>query len=220
MIRVRAKCEGISPLLMNPMTEEALDGADDPSKRKTKAPDTPLAQICEELLYRENGHIGLPAVNLLSCIIGAGVFIKFEGNMRVSTKTTTLVPAFLTIEEFFLPFDDGTTWVVDKRRAKNRRGGALRVIRPRFDRWSFTFTLQIDDTQVNEQLVQRLVEFAGSRVGLCDFRPTCRGPFGCFRVTEWVVIERIEEEEFKWKGAPAETSIGTEAEGAEAAVEV
>jgi len=33
------------------------------------------------------------------------------------------------------------------------------------------------------------VDSAGKRVGLGDFRPARKGPFGKFRVDEWKVIE-------------------------------
>jgi hypothetical protein len=38
---------------------------------------------------------------------------------------------------------------------------------------------------VDETRVRRIIDDAGSRVGLLDFRPERKGPFGRFVVTSW-----------------------------------
>jgi hypothetical protein len=35
------------------------------------------------------------------------------------------------------------------------------------------------------KLVREIVDAAGKRIGLGDFRPSCKGPFGKFVVTQW-----------------------------------
>lgn len=38
-------------------------------------------------------------------------------------------------------------------------------------------------------LFREIVDAAGKRIGLGDFRPACKGPFGKFVVTSWVIQE-------------------------------
>lgn len=38
-------------------------------------------------------------------------------------------------------------------------------------------------------LVRSIVDDAGKKIGLGDFRPARKGPFGRFVVKEWVVLE-------------------------------
>lgn len=207
MLRIRVRCQGVSPLLMDRMTEEQIDSLER-GQQKPPRPDMTPKEICDEKIYRENGKIGFPQINLYSCCVGAGAFItlKVGGSrpVQLSTGKTTLLPAFLTIEEFFIPLDGPGKWVVDKRRGVNKEGRAVRVLRPRFDDWGFSFTMQLDDKMVNEKLARLLVDYAGSRVGLCAFRPAKKGPFGRFKVMEWEVIEKIEQAEAEISGAVME----------------
>lgn len=57
--------------------------------------------------------------------------------------------------------------------------------RPRIDNWSVRFEIEYDDTLITEAQIRRVVDDAGSRVGLLDFRPERKGPFGRFVVVEW-----------------------------------
>jgi hypothetical protein len=45
--------------------------------------------------------------------------------------------------------------------------------------------MDYDDVLLKESELRRVVDDAGSRVGLLEFRPEKKGPFGRFIVTEW-----------------------------------
>lgn len=189
MIQVRANFSGLSPILMNPATDEMLDelfgGA---GARKAKDTDkTPTQEAAKKVIRDENGVIGIPASYLFSCLVEAGRLVKLDGKRAISTKDTTLLPSFLTIEEFFFPFrDQNAEWKTDKRRGiipgKNI---TVCIVRPRFDKWAFSATFAIDDKACAEEKAKTLVERAGSSVGLGDFRPARRGPFGRFKIESW-----------------------------------
>ena len=46
--------------------------------------------------------------------------------------------------------------------------------------------LDLDTEVMSEGLLRDIVDKAGKAVGLGDFRPDCKGPFGKFEVTKWV----------------------------------
>jgi hypothetical protein len=48
-----------------------------------------------------------------------------------------------------------------------------------------TFEIEYDTVLLKEEELRQVVDDAGSRVGLLDFRPEKKGPFGRFIVTEW-----------------------------------
>jgi hypothetical protein len=54
-----------------------------------------------------------------------------------------------------------------------------------FDDWKMTFTAELDTTILSEKLLRAIIDDAGKRVGLGDFRPATKGPFGRFVVTNW-----------------------------------
>lgn len=186
---------GISPLLMNPMTMQQLMDIHN-KVSKPKKTDVDLKEVAGEKLYtNEKGQIGMPMQNLYSAIVEAGRNVEFRPKKKVSTKDTTLVPVFLSFSEEFFPFTNGAKWVPDLRRGINPGNQMTKVpvavIRPKFSEWEFKCNITVEhagDHGVSVETVQKLFEWAGKAVGLCDFRPTCRGPFGRFEVKDWKEI--------------------------------
>lgn len=71
---------------------------------------------------------------------------------------------------------------VDRRMVKNKGvGGSVMRTRPRFNEWSLSFTLAIEDEVISPANVKEALMIAGARVGLGDFRPR----FGRFEVVSW-----------------------------------
>lgn len=67
-----------------------------------------------------------------------------------------------------------TLWADERFRfACSVRVGQARVMRmrPRFDEWSATIALNIEDTLVNPAQVDKWMEIAGTQVGIGDWRP-------------------------------------------------
>lgn len=60
--------------------------------------------------------------------------------------------------------------------------------RPRFDSWGAKFHILLDDDQLDAETAYQLLSEAGRSVGIGDFRPEKRGPFGTFQITHWQVL--------------------------------
>jgi hypothetical protein len=60
--------------------------------------------------------------------------------------------------------------------------------RPRFDQWGAKFTLFVDDDLLSIDMAHQLLNECGTSIGIGDFRPEKRGPFGTFRVTSFEQI--------------------------------
>lgn len=190
-----AKCEKLSPLLMNPMTEKILDslwtGVRDPAPR-----DVPFDVICEgKVIRNEEGSIGFPVEYLNSAMNAAAREFKLSGNRKLANAQSSLLPAMLTVQEEFLPLTNGTpgeqpSWRVSKMPGRNPKDGvAVCIVRPRFDDWGFEVTIEIDEKQIKPSMIRQLLESTGSRIGLGDFRPARKGRFGRFKVTEWTRLD-------------------------------
>jgi hypothetical protein len=50
------------------------------------------------------------------------------------------------------------------------------------------FTAEIDTSVVSEKLMREIIDAAGNRIGLGDFRPAKKGPYGRFRVDYWNAV--------------------------------
>ena len=191
MIRVSVTLAGITPMLQNPMTDEQLE-AIRTKRPANRARDISAHDEAAAKLYKgPDGEPGVPALNLYASLIEAGRKVK-NGRYAISTATSTTLPSFLEIEEFFLPFTACSDWVPDMRRGVSNSGttkAAVAIVRPRFDAWELKATAVIDEEVIDESMVREVFRVAGTSVGLCDFRPAKKGPFGRFSVPDWKKLD-------------------------------
>ena len=117
------------------------------------------------------------------------------GKSKLTTMKTSLIPAGLMVDDLvcLLIYTDGkplTEWEVDSRSVViPSTGGRIMAHRPRVDAWNATFTLDLDTTMFTPNLVRSVVDDAGKKIGLGDYRPARKGPFGRFVVSRWDIVE-------------------------------
>lgn len=188
MIRITINIEGMTPLLCNKFTDAAQMAATESTRASIVGNKGTPREIAESKLYI--GHDGkpmLPAPNLFRAIIDAGKFFK-AGKSLVTTQKSSLIPACVSIEEIELPMGNKEPWTVDTRAVRiPSTGGRILSHWPCFHDWWLRFTAILDDGIITPKLFREIVDAAGSRIGLGDFRPACKGPFGRFVVTHWEV---------------------------------
>ncbi len=154
---------------------------------------TPRDRAEKKLYVDVQGIIHIPSTNIFRSIIDAGVFHK-AGKSKITTQKSSLVPAAMSLVEIPCPVinpDGGKVlWEVDSRSVViPSTGGRIMAHRPRFDRWRLAFTVEYDAGMFAASLVRSLLDDAGRRIGLGDFRPSRKGPFGKFVVTKWVEVK-------------------------------
>lgn len=189
--RFRVEIQGQSPLLMNRFTEAAAAqvSAGSSSSITIGQKGLPREQATNKLYTTAAGKPMLPGPNVFRGIIDSGVFIK-AGKKQVTTGKSSLVPAGIQLEELecqiMNPFGPEVSWEVDSRSVVNpSTSGRMMCHRPRFDAWKIAFTLLVDERMFNEGICRQLVDDLGTKIGLGDFRPARKGPFGRFLVTSW-----------------------------------
>jgi hypothetical protein len=196
MERVSVTIEGTTPLLMNKFTDAAalaVSGGSTTAFTGNKG--TPREQAERRLYADENGVLHIPGPNLFRAIIDGGIFHK-AGKSKVTTQKSSLVPAAITLLELTCPLlapsGVDVKWEVDSRSVViPSTGGRIMAHRPRVDQWRLRFTLEVDTTMFTFQLVRQIVDDAGRRIGLGDFRPSRKGPFGKFVVVGWDVEKAL-----------------------------
>lgn len=191
-MRIGVTIHGISPLLMNRFTEAseiAVSGGTALSFRGHKG--SPREQA-EPKRYADlhTGALYIPGANIFAAIIAAGAFHK-AGKSKLTTLKTSLIPAGLMVEELVCALHGATgapisEWEVDSRSVViPSTGGRVMCHRPRIDEWYCTFALEVDTDMFSPQLIRAVVDDAGKKIGLGDYRPARKGPFGRFVVTNW-----------------------------------
>lgn len=184
--RIKVTVEGISPLLQNQLTDETQLQIESSSKTsmKTKKKQMTPREAAESVCYRDNkGEMYQPSTQMFAACINAGKYHKI-GRKQLDRH----VAACFTIEEQLL-YHGTNDFEVDSRWVRNPFTKGVQIKhRPRFDQWKLTFHLLLDDEIIDVDTAYSIVQDAGRRVGIGDFRPQCRGPFGKFVIVEWCCL--------------------------------
>lgn len=178
-MKLQVEIKGLTPLLMHRFN---IDEQQSKIKEKNLTPRETAAKVCYE---DEEGRLYYPTKNIFACIIEAGKFHK-DGKVKVTTARSSLIPAGLMIEGETIYFKSPKTWEVDSQSVVvPSTGGRIVAHRPRLDNWCLEFTLLLDTKMFSSKFIRQIIDDAGSKVGLGDFRPARKGMFGRFVVTNW-----------------------------------
>lgn len=183
---IKIAISGTTPLLCNKFTDAAqMKASSGTSSALTGDKGTPKEQAEQKLYLGIKGGLIIPQPNLFRCIIDAGTYFK-AGKTKITTQKTSIIPACVEVHGAEIPLVSKDSWRVDTRAVRiPATGGRILCHRPCFDDWSLTFDVTIDTDMIGEKLFRELVDAAGKRIGLGDFRPACKGPFGKFVVSSW-----------------------------------
>lgn len=177
-MRLEIEITGVTPLLMHRFNIEEQNI----KKEKNLTPREEAQKVCYQ---NDQGKLYYPTTNIYACLIEAGKFHK-DGKVKVTTARSSLIPAGLMIEGETVFFKEPETWEVDSRAVVvPSTGGRVVSHRPRLDNWKLEFTLKLDVKVFTPKFIRILVDDAGSKVGLGDFRPARKGIYGRFVVTNW-----------------------------------
>jgi hypothetical protein len=178
-MKLHIEITGNTPLLMNRFN---IDEQQAKVKDKNLTPRETAKKVCYE---DEQGRLFYPTTNIYACLIEAGKFHK-DGKVKVTTARSSLIPAGIMICGETIYFKEPKTWEVDSRAVVvPSTGGRIVCHRPRLDTWCLEFTLILDVKMFSPKFVRILVDDAGKKVGLGDYRPARKGIYGRFDVTNW-----------------------------------
>jgi hypothetical protein len=189
-MNIKIRIEGTTPLLMHRFTDEAaMKATSGNGAAQVGGTKSPQESAAESLYVTETGEVIIPQPNLFRCIMDAGTFFK-AGKSKVTTQKSSLIPACLAMGDPHYPLLFEQPWKVDTRPVRiPSTGGRILRHRPCFEDWAVEFEVGLDTVILAPKLLREIVDAAGSRIGLGDFRPATKGPFGRFVVTSWVEDE-------------------------------
>ena len=170
---IKVTLRGTSPLLMHRFPLEPVVAFE----KKTREEQAEIAAYRDE----ESGELYIPGVAVQRALIGAAVYSKGKG--RASLQKQAAACMLVTPEKLLLGTKDYT---IDSRAVvvPATKGRIVRH-RPRLDEWKVDFDLEYDDELLTEQQVRTIVDDMGKHVGLLEFRPEKKGPFGRCTVSRW-----------------------------------
>jgi hypothetical protein len=181
---------------------------DPKNKKNSKAGDdrTPAFRWIGSV-YHDGNVVAMPSDNLMRCLMEGGAMVPVPGGRSGKTFKAQTQSGMLVGEPFWtflarrkeipfakvsaltneLHFDAHQKFAADHgfillvKRARIGQSKHIRV-RPRFDEWSTSGTLNVWDDQITTDILQSIFEYAGRYKGLGDWRPGGKtpGPYGTF----------------------------------------
>lgn len=196
MLTIHVKVAGVTPLLQHRFSDQDAVNGNKASRPQMVQHLTPREEA-DAVVYRSpDGSFYIPGTWFFGTMCNAGANHKLRGTRK---SARFVVPAAVRVTEIDIPLLNGDghslaqDFEVDSRPVTiPATKGRIMRHRPRFDHWSAAFHIVLNDALLPEDLTQQLLTEAGQQIGIGDFRPEKRGPFGTFRVTEWTRLEPVE----------------------------
>lgn len=173
MKKVKVTIKGIAPLLQNRFSVPE----EDPTWKEHSGFKDYSEGVLKALYLDEKGVICQPGDHIWGSLVKAAVNFKIVGKGKKTYKD--LIKSALFVHPDLIPHKE-TKWEVDRRPVVIQRSRIVRE-RPRLDAWSLEFEIEIIDEQLPVDVIHKILEYAGQRVGIGDFRPR----YGRFMVTEF-----------------------------------
>jgi hypothetical protein len=184
MKTIDVEIEGITPLLMHStqgmMNVESIKK--NPAKQYDAKKDAEIAS------YRnKKGELIVPSRCLKASILGASSWYKVGKNSMkpIIAGCTRIEP-----EEIVLTDKKGKIlkdYEIDLRPVVIGQARVIRA-RPKIVDWKLSFKIIFNETLLpNAEVIEKIIEEAGMRCGLLDFRPQKYGDCGVFKVTKFKI---------------------------------
>ena len=174
-IRVRIEGKGLG-LLQHRFGVSTQAEAKSPKKKDQKQ----LTDNVVNYLYMNAGKVCQPGDHIHKMLQKCGAKFQIPGQRKLTYKNIIGAGA-IQVEPAMIQHEI-QDWSVDERAVIVNRGRIIRQ-RPYFPKWALSFNLIYDEDELSKQVIKDILEYAGERNGLGDYRPEYGGPFGKFMVT-------------------------------------
>ncbi len=179
----------ITPLLIHRFGEES-EQAGKTRRVESKVRD-PREEATKHAYIANDGTFYFSAFAIIGALSNAGASHKATGTRKT---LRFVVPSAVSLTADTITILNGSGpakhFEVDSRPVTiPATKGRIMRHRPRFDNWGAQFKLMIDDALLDPKTVGTLLSEAGQSIGIGDFRPEKRGPFGRFMVTSFQEVK-------------------------------
>lgn len=188
MREIAVTIEGLTPLLMHSIggMRQTSGGA----KNRIPTPEEEALASCY-WLDEKHSSLAVPARCMHASFLGAGAKYKIGRATLIGPISSSihLGPEMITL---------GTThYEIDIQPVVVQKSRVLRA-RARVFPWSLKFSLFFDDEwlgiDVMAMTFPELIKTAGKTIGVLDYRPQKKGPFGTYQLVRYELLPAVERE--------------------------
>lgn len=173
--KISVKVTGVAPLLINKYVIKQA------GERKKSTQD--FLEVAEEKAYRnKDNRLYIPTTNFKAAMIKAATDFKISG--KKSYKDYVKAGIFFDSEEAQLTPNEYT---IDRRPVVIQNAMIIGT-RPRWEKWSAEFIMNVVDDMLDKNSLKLILEAAGKYKGVGSYRPE----YGRFIIENFEVIEKEE----------------------------
>lgn len=187
---INVEIRGVTPLLIHRFGEQA-EQASKTRRIEAKVRD-PREEATKAAYVAKDGTFYFSAFSIPNAMGSAGTNHKATGT-RKTLRFVVPSAVRMTTDAITILNGEGPakTFEVDSRPVTipSTKGRIMRH-RPRWDVWGATFEIELDADVLSPEMAHQLLNEAGQSIGIGDFRPEKRGPFGRFRVVSFEEVTR------------------------------
>lgn len=179
MKKIEIELKGTSPLLMHNIEGADLTGG---SKRKLATYDNKI-EAEKSAYWMKNGNgdktLCVPCRCLYGCILKSASYFKVKNR---SVKPVIAGSLRIEPEEVSL----GTNKYEIDIQSVVIQGARILRARPKLKDWKLNFDIIYNEDYIADpKMIKEILDDAGVKVGLLDFRPATGGRFGTFEVSKF-----------------------------------
>lgn len=178
MKTIKVTIEGKTPLLMNHYNiEDELKRQK--GRRITRVYDPKIQSEKSAYWSKDKKTLIIPCEMIYASILNASSFHRIG-----KRSARSILAGSIRIEP--LEISLGTKkYEIDNRPVVIQRNRVLKS-RARIDKWKADFTIIYDERIIGDpEIIKTVLEEAGQRIGIMDFRPQKGGPYGTFKIIKF-----------------------------------
>ena len=175
--------QGISPLLMN--RPSMLIG--DISKDSKPRTNDPKEEAKKKLYLNPKGKLYQPSTHLTGALIEAGKHKKVVGKGKATYSK--IAGYAVEISPYEIVHKNQEYEVFSTLAVNPNTKGRNPLHRPMLRNWEIEFEVTFDETEIAPSIMKELFDIAGRIVGIGDWRPAKKGPYGKFQVVNWKEVK-------------------------------
>jgi hypothetical protein len=190
MREIKVKIEGLEPglLMHNVASMKSSSGG---SKKSIPTSEEEALAACYWLDSKRSA-LAIPGRNIHASFVNAGGKYKVGKNTLTSLLTSSLhvAPELISLGK--------KTYSIDVRPVVVQKARILRA-RPLIHPWTANFSIFFDEEWISLKVMQdtmpELIKTAGKLIGVLDYRPAKKGPFGMYRLVRYEMLPMSQIEE-------------------------
>jgi hypothetical protein len=192
MKKYDVKIVGVTPYMQHRMDDSKLEEWEKNRKFIIERDDVAKEDLERALFHSFSDEKGffMPADHIRGSLIGGGKMVKSKvGNARKNMSNVVAGMFFVFPDKIRCLNKD--EMIIDKRSAVNHNckpPARVISIRPKWERWSASFQIHVDNDTLTNETVHQILENAGKFIGIGSFRPEHFGWFGRFEIEKFEQI--------------------------------